>query len=479
VEASEASFAIAKRRRRWLKRLGFGLLILLLLLIPLSCAWFLWHRSLQQRLDVALAELDRTDPGWRLDDIEDAREQIPIEENSAPIVVAAAKLMDRVWPPLEFEAFGQDFPHQEQIEPHVYAWLEQELDNRQLAVEEARKLADMPRGRHRLEYQWFADGMWRFDQSEVRRVVHLLTCDALRHAQRQNTRAALISCRSSLNAARSVGDAPLYESQRMRSFEVMKTCFAIARVLAQGEPPLDELSSMQHSLKSEDDFPDMLIAARGERASLDATFDAIENGDVVYSWVEGKWANWMRINYFIGFYGRDKFREAHPAMLTAMSRFVSIARLPMHEQAAAGQELYLELRSRARSEPWVVEFMPALHQFNATSRFKHTYLRCTIAALAAERYRQTHKIWPDSLESLCPQFLAAVPLDPFDGESLRYRRVEDGVIIYSVSSDGTDDDGNLDREHPNQPGVDIGVRLWDVAKRRQPPRPKEQREDPR
>jgi hypothetical protein len=93
-------------------------------------------------------------------------------------------------------------------------------------------------------------------------------------------------------------------------------------------------------------------------------------------------------------------------------------------------------------------------------------------ALAAEHYRQTHKHWPDSLNQLCPQFLSAVPLDPFDGAPLRYRRVEDGVVIYSVGNDGIDDSGHLDPEHINQPGVDVGYRLWDVSKRRQPPRPK-------
>jgi len=65
-----------------------------------------------------------------------------------------------------------------------------------------------------------------------------------------------------------------------------------------------------------------------------------------------------------------------------------------------------------------------------------------------------------------------IPFDPFDGLPLRYRRLDDGVMIYSISSDGVDNNGNLDTAHPNQPGVDIGYRLWDVAKRRQPPRPK-------
>jgi hypothetical protein len=121
--------------------------------------------------------------------------------------------------------------------------------------------------------------------------------------------------------------------------------------------------------------------------------------------------------------------------------------------------------------------MPPTSKRGNSTRRTHAYIRCTTVALAAERYLRIRKKWPESLDKLCPQFLTAVPLDPFDGKSLRFRRVEDGVIIYSVSSDGTDDSGNLDREHPNRHGVDIGVRLWDVAKRRQLPRPKEQNED--
>jgi hypothetical protein len=232
---------------------------------------------------------------------------------------------------------------------------------------------------------------------------------------------------------------------------------------------------MQHLLRDEDAFLDMLIAARGERAALHATFEALESGDVPFSKLEGTAPKWT--DYLYGWFSREKFREAHPAMLASMSRFLDIARLPMHEQAAAERQLDSELRKLKQSDPVAVLFIPALNKVSDASRRKHAYLRCMSTALAAERCRQANKSWPISLDKLCPQFLAAVPRDPFDGEPLRYRHVEDGAVIYSVSSDRTDDKGNLDPAHPNQPGVDIGYRLWDVAKRRQPPRPKPPKPD--
>lgn len=56
--------------------------------------------------------------------------------------------------------------------------------------------------------------------------------------------------------------------------------------------------------------------------------------------------------------------------------------------------------------------------------------------------------------------------DPFDGKPLRYRRLTDGVVVYSVGSNLSDDGGDL----TVPPGgmtdpLDIGFRLWDVARR--------------
>jgi hypothetical protein len=72
-------------------------------------------------------------------------------------------------------------------------------------------------------------------------------------------------------------------------------------------------------------------------------------------------------------------------------------------------------------------------------------LRTAQAAIAIERFRLARGKLPDQLDDLVPQFLPAVPQDPFDGEPLRYRRLETGYVVYSVGSDGQDNGG---RERP-------------------------------
>lgn len=462
-----------KPRHRWLKRFGCGLLILALaLLIPAASTWA-WRRHLhQQRLDEMLAELDRADPGWRLEDIEAARERIPDEENSARVVIAASRLLPERWPP---KPFGDRFDHlapEEQLAAEDFAWLKEELERVRPALEEARKLSELPRGRHHIRYERNTLETRLDDQAEARRIAILLVYDAVRHDQNGDGKSALASCRAALNASRSLGDEPVTISQLIRSTGAILSCRAIERTLAQCEPPPEELRSLQRALEIEDAHPDLSIIMRGGRAGWHALFNAIEDGDVSLNGLAG--VQWGWFDYAIVSIGRMDTRADHALMLSLMARAIANAQLPMHDQLKAERQLDQEVREARRlpRRPLLTGLlMPPMTKRGEFSRRYHASIRCTIIALAAERYRRERGAWPDTLEKLCPKYRTAVPLDPFDGQPLRYHRVEDGVVVYSVGSDEVDDEGNLDREHPNEPGADIGIRLWDVAKRRQPPKP--------
>src|ERR1022692_2022231 len=48
-----------------------------------------------------------------------------------------------------------------------------------------------------------------------------------------------------------------------------------------------------------------------------------------------------------------------------------------------------------------------------------------------------------SSDLLAPEFFPAVPIDPYDGKSLRYHPNDDGTyLLYSVGEDGRDDGGD-------------------------------------
>ena len=48
------------------------------------------------------------------------------------------------------------------------------------------------------------------------------------------------------------------------------------------------------------------------------------------------------------------------------------------------------------------------------------YLRCAASACAVERFRLKYGKLPENLGQLVPEFLAKIPVDPFDGKNLRY-----------------------------------------------------------
>jgi hypothetical protein len=472
VKTDEEPFSISKPRPwlRWLKRLGKGLLVVILAIVVRQ----VWHHyEANKKLQETLAELDRTDPGWRLEDIEAAREQIPKEENSARVVVAAGKLLPSNWPPKEFSELFTHLAPEEQLSPEDFARLRQELENVRPAVDEARKLAKMPRGRHHIVYERNPLETRLNDQAEARRIAMLLAFDALRYNQNGDGTNALTSCRAVLNAARSLGDEPITISQLIRNACVLSGCQAMERTLAQSEAAVNELMALQRSLEIEDSHPDLLIIMRGERAMCHAVFNAVENGDVSLDRLAD--AKWSWLDHALISIVRMDTREDHILMLSLMKCAIANARLPMHEQREAEAQLDQEIkaaRDLSRRPLLTGLLMPPMTKRGESSRRTHASIRCMTVALAAERYRRERGAWPDMIEKLCPKYLTAPPLDPFDGQPLRYHRLDDGVVIYSVGPDTIDDGGDLDPEHPNQPGVDIGVRLWDAAKRRQPPREK-------
>lgn len=70
-------------------------------------------------------------------------------------------------------------------------------------------------------------------------------------------------------------------------------------------------------------------------------------------------------------------------------------------------------------------------------------LRILRTEYALLQYRDRHGALPDSLSDIPADILRPLPTDPFasDGAPLRYRRTDDGYLVYSVWVDGVDDAG--------------------------------------
>ena len=133
---------------------------------------------------------------------------------------------------------------------------------------------------------------------------------------------------------------------------------------------------------------------------------------------------------------------------------VAATRLPMREQLAAiaASQSSLPQMSASRSKLadrvrrcWDTDYAllgltePKLIALFSENAFDRAGLANAQAAVAVERWRLAHPgRLPDALSELVPAYLTAVPLDPFDGQPVRYKKLPVGYVVYSVGLGWTD-----------------------------------------
>lgn len=418
----------------------------------------------------ALAELDRLEPGWRMADLQRKRTAIPDRENSALQVQAAKQLLPADWPswPPEFEEGLNNHPPTEELTPKQVATLRAELRRASAALAEARKLVDMPSGR--LAIDWSGDVDKPLDQLIQyggRPVTRLLEFDALLRAQEETLDGALTSCRAALNAGRSIADEHTLIAQLIRIACRVGALLRIERVLNQGEPSEKALAALQLLLEEDAEQPLLRYATLGERVYQDWYMQAVQEGrkkadEVAAIDLHGVGERFLRD-------AKDEMqpgsvKRIRAALLRLATQCVAISRLPIEDQRPRIEALTATTREMPKSVQlnWM-----SFEKVAGACRRSVAEMRCAVVAVALERYRQKHRRWPAELGELVPAPLPKVPLDAMDGRPLRYRRLADGVVVYSVGLDGTDDGGNLHRD-ATKPGTDRGLRLWDVSHRRRP-----------
>jgi hypothetical protein len=97
--------------------------------------------------------------------------------------------------------------------------------------------------------------------------------------------------------------------------------------------------------------------------------------------------------------------------------------------------------SEDAAHPWTVYLARPISSMIDSCFLGEARASAADAALAVLLYRRATGQTPRQLAGLVPAYLPAVPLDPFNGEPLRYRIEEARCAIYSVAPDRIDNDG--------------------------------------
>jgi hypothetical protein len=437
--------------------------LILLVLAWLGYQWY-WDRDFR----AAIADTDRLDPGWRLMELETARAVVPDSENAALHVLAAKKAMPAGWFAPPPGAIGTDLEDEldrisppQPLDASLNRQLHAELAKASAALVIARRVADTPRGRYVV--------LWTPDiistpvphVEDARETARLLRLDAVQRAEKGDVDGALASCRAILNTGRSFGDETTGISQIARLYWQRLALRVLERALAQGTASEAALVEIQRLLEDEAEQPLFLIAARAERAAIHQFLEFVEHG--------GSYRATFGMRSRIGsndvdeFFDRAQARGCHAAYLRYLNECVEIAKQVER------------LRTFDKKPPEnVPQLLTALSGPNddfkklaGNFHYRLTFLRCGVTAVAVERYRQANSRWPERLDDLVPAYLSKMPIDLFDGQPLRFRRLKDGVIIYTVGEEHQDDGGQRVRIKASAPDRDVGFQLWNTDLRGQ------------
>jgi hypothetical protein len=475
------------RRRRWRFWVGISL-VLVILLLAAFYGFIIYESDLD--LSEAMAEADRDCPaGWQLDALEAHREEIPDEENAALVVMKVKSLLPANWPmqlapaDLAEPEDDEDVPADErgaawlqklhdlspkvQLSASLLRRLRASLAQAEPARAEARKLIGMTRGRFPVEWGEHLLEV-KLQSHDARSAANLLGYEATLASQEGDPGAAVNFVRGVIGAARSVGDEPMLLSAMIRLAGDAQAVDALERALAQGEPPAQDLEAVQALLEKEAADAVFVQAARGERAIMHQTLLALRNGKLSLADLDGGRMGGLEKG-LVNLSGPTLGRQSHAHYLRLMNEYIRAVQLPLEEQPAAIKTLQGKvIQAKVNYEIVTALLFPAI--LNVTNAHQRGVgnLRCAFVAVALERYRRDHGGWPDTLDALVPRYLDAVPKDPQDGKPLRYQRRSDGVVVYWLGHDGTDDGGKIDRFKYLTKGTDQGVELWDVSQRRQP-----------
>jgi hypothetical protein len=458
-------------RERWYRRLIFGLVLTVIFaVITVLVGRERIRERGEEELADAIAQTEQTDPDWSWEKLNAKR---PVGAcNGADLVPQVGEKLPKTWGKdlnnSEWEPIS-GLKANERFPAAVIAEARKELGAAKDAVAVARRFRDCPNGRRAIELTPEVINTPLQHTQKTREVSALLKWDVVLAIEDGDKSHAADSLQAMLNVSRSLGDEPFMISQLVRIATRILASRSLESALAQVELPADRLAALQIEWAADEREPLLLYGLRGERAVLDVLMQNLIDDRINHDFLN-QGSKPGAFSDLAWWHFRSRLPGERAALLRNFQPAIELAKEPVEEQIRHAE--FFTNPSIDLDHKMSSLLFPSL-KIGAEAYWRSVAeTRCLIAALTAERYRLKTGKWPEFLAALTPTYLPAVPLDPYDGQPLRLKRMPDGIVIYSIGPDRLDGGGDL-RRAENANGKDEGFRLWDVKDRRKPapPRP--------
>jgi hypothetical protein len=287
---------------------------------------------------------------------------------------------------------------------------------------------------------------------EIKTAVKLLKLEAILHIENGDGKSAIRSTISSFGIARSLAKESMIISQLVRVACQNLAATTIEYCINRVELTDEQLAELIEYIHNAERISDMSCAFVGERCMGISFFKAPEsmNPDDISG---------IPFRPILELYKAVGMADADAILyLDIMDEYIKSIQLPPAQRLEAAKAIDTRLQSTSQVHIMLHSIMPALSRITIIDLRTIAYLRTARTALAIERYRLAAGRLPDTLADLVPAYLDAVPTDPFDGNEMRYKKLETGFVVYSIGEDLRDDGGT---EEPSRKTKEAPT--WDVT----------------
>ena len=292
------------------------------------------------------------------------------------------------------------------------------------------------------------------DLANIRRGAMLLNLEAVLHAESGEAALATRSVISGFGLARSLAKEPLIVSQL-----VCAACQALAistleRIINRAEFTDEQLVELDECIYNTERISDISCGFVGERCMMSNFFTAPET--VSPSHFDGiPPAPVLELYKALGLADMGAI-----IYLDVIDGYLKTIQLPLHQRQEAAKAIEGKIRATSKFHILLHKLTPSFSRTITVDIRRIAHLRTARVALAVERYRLAFGKLPDTLADLVPTYLEAVPKDPFDGDELRYKKLQEGFVVYSVGEDQSDDGGKEQPPRNQRRGKSPN---WDVT----------------
>ena len=271
------------------------------------------------------------------------------------------------------------------------------------------------------------------DIREGARILHL---EAVLHAENDEPQLAADSIAAIFGVARSLDNEPLVISQLVRIACRALGASSLERVVNRTQLTDEQLADLGNILDNYDRSVGLSLALAGERCVMtDFLKDPLTHDLSIHT-------GSSLPTPMIFLYKPVGLADADALLyVDLMTDYMEAMELEPHLRSKAFEAVQNKVDNVSRIHVLLRTLMPS--RSTCATQDLRCMATCETArvALAVQRYRLAAGKLPESIGQLVPAYLDTIVKDPFDGNELRYKKLDVGFTVYSVGEDRQDDGG--------------------------------------